>query len=532
MNKSFSIPIKITPQSAIMIVLFAIIGILLFYLSTLRQIGNYGVETDFYGGFVPNAQHLLAGIPLTIDWQPPLYPTVLAAVYSCIHDWFRSGLLISVFSGILVLVAVYRVFRDIFGNGAAVAATMALAAWPEFLQYSITASSDMLFLSLMMLSLAIAVSGDRLTARRAFMAGIIAALASLTRTNGITLLTIALICGGRMVAGQRLRPFLTCLAGFALPWVLWATLAGVSGSPVFPTRTYVDIAVTFFNSDGFNSSSNSDYWQLVNAKVSSFADVLFYDPRVLVTGFARNLLRNWWSLFDSISVRLLPFAGIITFGIAYLALQKRDGLRLAFWLVLLSQYAILGLRSFNSRYYLFLVPLMGVGAYVAGSLLISSVRISAKARMALIGIVLSVAVVLMVIVQKRHLDWLLNQDATDVVAASSVLRQMSRPDDRIISRKPHLAFQAGLVNVGFPLAETTADLYREVCPIPPTTKTFLFYGKAESDLRPALRFLRAPDNAPEWLIPIGNGETINASWALYRVQCSDGLNPPPPAKSP
>ena len=532
MDKNPFIPIKLSRQSAIMIVLLTIVGISLFYLSTLRQIGNYGVETDFYGSFIPDAQRLLAGKPLTIQFHPPLYPSVLAAVYSIVRDWFRAGLLISVFSGILVVGAVYRVFLNVFGSGAAVAGAVALVAWPDFFQYSISASSDLFFLALMMLSLAAAAGGDRLTLRRVFVAGSIAALASLTRTNGISLLTIALICGSRMMAGQRLRSFLTCLAGFALPWVLWAILAGVSGSPVVPSRTYLDVATAFYNLEGFQFSSNSDNWRLAEVRFSSLADVIRYDPRVLITGFTGNLFRNWWRLFDTLSPMLLPFAGISSFGITYLVLQERDRLRIAFWLVLLSQYAILCLRSFNSRYFLFLVPVVGAGAQAAGSLLLDHARLSVKARMALIGIVLAAAAVLTGTVQKRLMVAFLNGDAGEVIAASSVLNEIKQPDDRIITRKPHLVFHTGLTGVSFPFVETTEDLYREVCSSPSTTRTFLFFGRAEATLRPALGFLRKPANAPEWLVPIGNGEPIGSSWVLYRVLCADGINPLPPAKGP
>lgn len=521
MDKNRLRSIQLTRQSALMFTLLVAVAILLFYLSALRQIGNYGVETDFYGGYVPNAQRLLAGMPLKIDFHPPFYPAILAAVYMIVGDWFRAGLLISVFSSVLVLLTVWRVFNVVFSTGAAVAATAALLVWPEFLQYSVSASSDMLFLSLMMLSLATAVGGERLTVRRAFVAGFIAALASLTRPNGITLLSIALICASRMAASQRARPFLICLAGFAVPWILWMIIAIVSGSPVLPTRTYVDIAAAFFNPEGSQFSSNSDNWQLAESKFSSLVDVILYDPRTLILGWAQNLLRNWWKLFSTLSVQLLPLAGICSLGIAHLVLRKRNALRLTFWLVYIFQYAVLGLRSFDSRYFLFLVPMVGHGAQAAGSVLFNDVRISAKTRAAIIIIAVAAGTILIGAVQRRNFIALLSQDATEVIAASSVLRQVSKPGDRIIARKPHLAFETGLSGVGFPLVGTTNDLYREVCPIPSNTNTFLFFGRAEAQRRPALRFLRTRENAPEWLIPIGNGKPLGGSWELYRVQCPD-----------
>lgn len=532
MDRNLSSRLKPTRESAIVTSLLIIVGIGLLYLSTRRQIGSYGVETDFYGSFAPEGRRLLAGKPLTTQHHPPLYPALLTAVYSLLRDWFRAGLLISVFSGALALGASFRVSKALFGKGVAVAAALALVAWPDFLKYSVTASSDMLFLSLMLLSMAVAVGGDLLSTRRAFVAGFLAALASLTRTNGITLVTVALICASRMEAGRRLRACIICLAGFALPWTTWALLAGVSGSHVLPTQNYVDIAVAFFNPAGRQSSFNSDNWPLAQARFSSLADVVLYDPRVLVAGFVKNLLRNWWNLFDALSPKLLPFAGVCSFGLAYLALHKRDAQRIAFWLVLLSQYAILGLKDFNSRYYLFLVPAIGAGAYAAGRLWLDSVRIPKRAQIALIAVGVAAVAVLTAAVQARRLPTVLNEDAREVLEASSVLGGMSTTGDRIIARKPHLVFHTGLDGVPFPVAASLDDLYRELCPTPPTGRTLLFYGRAEAALRPGLRSLRTPAHAPDWLIPLGFREPVGTSWVLYDVHCKDRLSSSPPLKSP
>ena len=62
-----------------------------------RGSGAFGVETDFYGCYAPQAKALLehGTIPLD-DFRGPLYPTLLAAVVATTpFDYFQSAFLIN-----------------------------------------------------------------------------------------------------------------------------------------------------------------------------------------------------------------------------------------------------------------------------------------------------------------------------------------------------------------------------------------------------------------------------------------------------
>ena len=127
---------NISQKCPIKIGLLISLGISLFAIALHRQLGLW-VETDFYGGFVPEAQRFLAGESLHMEWHPPFYSFLLAGGYLLIGDWFRSGLLISMISAVFAVAATHSVFRDLYGRFAGWGAAFGLALWPEFLSWQL-----------------------------------------------------------------------------------------------------------------------------------------------------------------------------------------------------------------------------------------------------------------------------------------------------------------------------------------------------------------------------------------------------------
>jgi hypothetical protein len=501
-------------MASILILLF--LGISLLTLSTFRIIGNYGVETDFYLYFVPEARRLLAGEPLHLDWQPPFYPAVLAAVHLLVDDWFRSGLLISVLAAVCTAGAVYRVFGTLYGRFAAWGAMIGLMAWPAFLQLAITASSDVLYFSLMATSLAMAVGGKTITRNRAVLAGVCASLASLTRTNGITLILTALICGNRVVTGRKWKMIATTIGGFLLPWLLWFIASRVLNSPFFPTQNYLDVALTFYldRSDASKAAVSSQF--------SSLLDIILYDPKTLLSGYAYNVLASFWKSFEYGPVQpplsfLLALGGFL--GIAWLVLHHRGGGHWAFWLTYAAQYGFVALRDFSPRYYLFLVPAFVAGACSCGKFLIDSAWGSRGKKPLGTGLILAAMLVPIAVFNGRFIGQFLRADPTEVIEAVTLLKQISDGSERLLARKPHVGFYANLLSESLPLADSEEELYTGLCREPSHRKTFLFFGSVEARRRRGLQFLRTPAHAPDWLLPLGHGEPVRSSWVLYELRC-------------
>ena len=64
-----------------------------------RSYLGYGVETDFIGAYVPEAQRVLDGEPLLSEFHSPLYPLAIAGLRQLVDDWLLAGVALSVVSG-------------------------------------------------------------------------------------------------------------------------------------------------------------------------------------------------------------------------------------------------------------------------------------------------------------------------------------------------------------------------------------------------------------------------------------------------
>ncbi len=507
------------------VLLLIALGVLLIGLSSLKQLGGYGVETDFYGSFVPEASRFIAGEPLVLRWQPPLYPILLAPVYALTGDWFRSGLVISIAASLVAVLASFRLFRGMFTDTEAWGAAMGLVLWVGFWPLAISASSDMLFLALALSCLAVAVHKSPITIGRSVLSGLLGGLAALTRTNGISLLLVVLMCASR--ASARRWPAIAAgvLGGFALPWIAWLLLSEATGSPFFPTDNYVNAAVMLYGTDGQSMSQNSDNWPAIQERFGSFIDVLLFDPptvvRVLVGNFARSLLRIFevWGRLTWLAAALaLP-------GLGWLLWTSRSRLTLAFWLVCLAQYGLLTLIFFQPRYYLFFVPAFTAGCFSLGKAGLGAILPSKASRPRVWAAVVAVSLLPFLAFDALTVARLLRNQPTEVFEAANLLAEVSSGRERIVSRKPHLPFYSGLARAEFPNARDLEELRADVCQEDDLDGSFLFFGSMERSLRPQLESLLDSRIAPAWLRSIGNGGPPGASWALYQIECSRAGTP-------
>jgi 4-amino-4-deoxy-L-arabinose transferase-like glycosyltransferase len=504
---------------SIKIVLLISLGLILFGFSMHRQLGAYGVETDFYGGFISEARRLLAGKSLQLEWQPPLYSFLLAGVYLLIGDWFRAGLAISVVSAVFAVGAVHTLFGNLYNRIAGWGAALGLALWPQFLVLAITASSDVLFLSLMMTSLAVVVGGETLSKRRSLVAGLLAGLAALTRTNGITLLLIVFIAARRVTKEKKVKAAALALSGFLFPWAIWFLISRMSGSPLFPVRTYIDIAATFFNPEGARFSSNSDNWIFAENRFASLLEVILFDPQVLILGYVRNLLLNIFLFFEFAGVFSILLGCASLFSIVWLLMQRTNNkLLLPFWMIYASQYAVLALRSFDTRYFLFLVPAIAAGAFLLGTGLIDRIFGAESRNKTTTTVAFGAVLILLATINGTLLIRFINREPVEIIEASALLRGIASGDENIIARKPHIAFYSGLQYSVIPSVDSELELHHELCYERSRHKFFLFFGREEARTRPGLRFLEVAKSSRDWLLPVGYGQPMG-SWVLYKSNC-------------
>jgi len=158
-----------------------------------HKVGDYGVETDFFWGYVPDAKSFISG-DLKIDpFRGPLYPITLGLVNIIISEYFYSGVLIGIISASLLIALSFNLIRKIFSPAAAFFTVLIVAANPVFVQYTYSAGTDMFFNLLAVATLYFFFKDEKLNYKSLTFAGIIGGLSYLTRYNGVFLLGFVFI---------------------------------------------------------------------------------------------------------------------------------------------------------------------------------------------------------------------------------------------------------------------------------------------------------------------------------------------------
>jgi hypothetical protein len=483
---------------------------LVLVLGPWRDLPGYHTETDFLGGAISEARRLLAGEPLESSFHPPGFTFVLAAVQSLVGEWFAAGKAIAMVSGAVALVATHRIFLKLCGPWVALGAVLGLLCSATFLRYAIQATTDVYFLALMSVTSLAAVSAA-LRPRPAawFLAGMLVGLCFMTRTNGITqivLLAAPLVLPGAMAT--RLRGLAAGLAGMAATIGAFLFFATVTGSNLMPAGTYHNLAMTYFSQERIA-------WDGVleaRARFDSLGAVLAHDPMAIVRGYLHDL----FELVTQKTPRLSgPFLGLLF--LPGLMLLAGDHARAPFLILLLATVAQVGLvnfKTFEARYYLFLMPWLGASA---AWLAVRFARAdwAWPMRLATVGVVVAFFAAGLV----PATAWTV-RDArpsnAELSEALPALQAAVTPRDAILARPPHVSFYTGATSVWMTAGENAPELETLLTDAAAETKgsVFLFYGRIERMRRPDLEALLADGARPAWLVEVARG--AREPWALYR----------------
>ncbi|HDS73903.1 MAG TPA: hypothetical protein ENN56_00030, partial [Firmicutes bacterium] len=160
---------------------------------TMWPVGGYGVETDAFAGYLPDAAKLLNGSFTTLDgFKGPGYHIAVAAVGLIVRDLFLAAKLIAIVSASAVLLLTFRLVRAFLGAKAAWITFAVIATNAQFALYTIQVGTDVYFLALAVAAGYFILDRPGVSrtrhVRRAFIAGAIGGLAYLTRYNGLFLL--------------------------------------------------------------------------------------------------------------------------------------------------------------------------------------------------------------------------------------------------------------------------------------------------------------------------------------------------------
>ena len=463
-----------------------------------HRIGDYSTETDFYGAYAEGARMIQRGVldPTRYGVIGPGYEVALALAGWVARDLFLAAELLSVAATVATLLLWFALLRRRSNARLAVVAALVVAANPHFFRFGYTVSTDAFALALQAAALTFILG--RSGVHSAALGGLLAAAAFLTRYTAIVLLpvgVIAAVAGGRAASGDlpagvapgpaRRRETLAFAAGFVLPaaaWIAWSLAHGaIVGSQLHHNLAYE----VFARSRGISWDT---YQRDLQSGFGSLWDVIARDPAAVVRRLALNCVTH---LRDDAG-RLLGWPTAVAAALGMLLVAAGGGLKRAWPLALAG---ILGFLAFvpafhSERYSLALLPYYAALAAAAFAsprfALVLGGRFPLKPWLA--GVPLALAIVASLGLQQR----ILAQQPTETLEAAAALRALARPGDRVIARKPHVAYHAGLVAVAFPFTDSLEALARYARR---EHARWLYYSFGEARMRPGLRYLLDPGAA-------------------------------------
>ncbi|MCE9627686.1 MAG: glycosyltransferase family 39 protein, partial [Candidatus Eisenbacteria bacterium] len=457
-----------------------------------HTVGDVFTETDFYGSYGPGARALLQGHldPSHYGVVGPMFEFMLAALGLVIHDLFTAAELLAVISMTATLAFWHSLLTRRANAGVAFVALLFMAGNAQFFRFGWSATTDAPALALQSAALwtLFGARDGAASLRRVGVAGLIAGLAFLTRYNSIALL----LAGAMAVAlgwdgserGTRARRALVFAAGFVAPvapWMAWSASHG--GAVRF--QLHHNIAYEVF------AKPHGIVWDLyerdLEPQFPTPWSVLARDPVAVVS-------RMFFNLFDHF--KLDAFGGdkrtALTgapFALAAMAgawLAFKDGLlpRLrSILLAMLWLFLTLVPAQHSERYSLAVLP---AWALFAGALFASPRFAAAFNGVWLKALLIPVVLAPGLMVTRAFSERVINQLPVEVLSAAEQIKPLVKPGEKVLARKPHFAWYAGLTPLTLPLADTLSqwgDAARQ------TGARWLYFSWPEAQMRPRFEWL-------------------------------------------
>ena len=487
-----------------------LLSALLLLLTGTRNYLAFGVETDFLGIFIPEAERIaVLNIP-EVTWHPPGYAAVLAFFHIFLRDWIVSGYIVSILSSLVLSWAVYQTFIISLGRLEALFAMGSVFWCSSLLTHSVSASSDLLFVALFYSAGAMALLAHKsMRMQNWLLCGALVGFGWLTRANGITLL--CLIAAPLFFGSEvRIRSCICICLGLLVPIGAWSILAAAGDTSFMPAGNHLNLAATYFS----DNTSGDDLAEMAK-RFDGLVDVLLYDPWHLATSYVKDLLANLQTILLSGSLISLPMVMLTFPGLVLLAIK---GNRALFWLIvllILPQLMVVNLKLFHARYYLFLAPMLAASAAVTINVMFTHLRQSVP-RVLLIGVagtigIATISATISIATQRIHGG---DQQIGSVIGEVDTPRFKSSCAG-IVSRKPHVPFYLGCPQIYFSpmdnLAELGGFLYRHSGKGP----VYVYFGQDEIARRSDLFSQISSHASLEWLEAFASGSGNGNVWILY-----------------
>jgi hypothetical protein len=452
-----------------------------------HRVGDVFTETDFYGSYGPGARLIQHGhlIPSRYGVVGPMFELLLAGLGFVVHDLFLAAGLIAAFAMTAALLLWWSLVARRGGPALAMLAVAFMATNAQCFRYGWSVTTDapaFAFQAAALFALLGAREGGSPSAVRMFAAGALAACAFLTRYNSVALLPAGLLAIGLgwngVPKGARLRTSLLFAAGFLAPVVPWVLYSATHGGAM-RFQLHHNIAYEVF------ARPHGIVWDVyerdMEGQFPTPWSVLARDPVAVISRVGFNLFDHL--RLDALKLTGIPLALAAAFG-AWCA--WKDGLlsRLKALLAAMVLFFLTLAPAFHSeRYSLAVLPLWCLLAAAAFS--------SPRLAFATAGVWLKLLLVPLVLVPsiagtQAFAARVLYQLPVETREAGEQIRPFVHPGDKVLARKPHFAWYAGMTPLTLPLTDTLSswgDAARR------TGARWLFFSWPEAEMRPKFEWL-------------------------------------------
>ena len=478
--------------------LVAATSVLIWVVLRLHTTPSYGSETDLIGDLIPAARALRSGklIAENFLFKGPGYPAILAVIGGAMggDDWLAARWL-NVLSAVVGAWFAFRIASRFLSGWAAVFVMLGLFASPAWLRAAVESGSDMPAFAIAIVTTWIVLSQSTRSAW--LIAGALAGIAYLTRYNTVAVVPAAVVTafaasrGPRDGAGEHVAPspmwLIACYAAaFGAIVGGWTIVGGALATGVLQNRNYLNNAFEFYG----RGMLWDNYWTTAAQRFHSFYDVLHFDPSRAALAVARNAGTHWWSDIREVLPLWLGIPAVL----GMLAAWPRRRGALAVGAHFLFAYLVLTSVFYAARFSLYLAPfyLMGVAALLfhtpqwpwrgrvphrlrvlrsklatgstkrkGGGAIAAPAKAPRPSPLLVQELRWALGALLLLTsgwVAARGVRTMLASAPFETRDAGRALRRFATPGARLMARKPHAAFFAGMEYVPVPQVESLSEL--------------------------------------------------------------------------
>jgi len=470
--------------------------ILLILSASYHLVGDYGVETDFFWGYVPNAKSFINGNLQIDSFRGPLYPIVLSLFNLIISNYFISGIVIGVLSASILIFLTFELIKRIFSPTVSLFVILLLAFNPIFVQYTYSAGTDMMFNALAAATLFFFFKDKEINYRNIIIAAVLGGLSYLTRYNGVFLLgfvfIILFVNYWNINWLQRIKSSVVFVAVFILTFTPWGFYCLSEKGSFFYNENYKNIAFELY---GKGNMSWDKFWFSESSSFTSLFDVIGRDPFLFISTTVGNIGENF--LLDMERLMGWYAGAFIILGLILLLISNPfknwKSRETGYYLSNLFFFALLTLVFYSERFSIFLIPFYSVIAIQ----IFFSEKFAFNKRIPLkIGYLIVLSLIAVTLNESISFNSSrINSGPQELLVLQNWYDAYVSESERgfkIAARKPHVAYYLGMDFYLLPMADNYEEFLEK---LRQNNVDYLYFSPIEAGLRRKFKSLLNPKSS-------------------------------------